>query len=100
MSAEETVDELVDKAIDEAIARVEKDNEDIKKRKPTPFRYLTDRKDIQAELASEVPSISTMKKPTTIRIVDDKLAILGLGDIQTIENVLRRHEATRKFKEK
>lgn len=100
MSAKETVDELVDKAIDEAIARVEKDNEDIKKRRPTPFRYLTDRKEIQAELGSEVPSISTMKKSTTIRIVDDQLAIVGLGDIQTIENVLKRHKATRKFKEK
>jgi len=101
MSAEETVDELVDKAIDEVLAKSEKDNEEIKKRKPKPFRYLTKEEEIKAELTPEVETpTSVMKEPTTPKIVEDELAILGLGDVDIIENVIKRHEASRKFREK
>lgn len=101
MSAEETVDELVDKAIDEALARSERDSEDIKSRKPKPFRYLTDKEEIQAELTpDETTPTSVMKEPTETNIVEDQLAILGLGDVDTIENVIRKHEASRKFRGK
>ena len=41
-----------------------------------------------------------MKDTTTAEIVEDKLAILGLGDVQTIENVINKHVASRKFIEK
>lgn len=100
MSAEETVDELVDKAIDEALARAGRDSEDIKKRKPKPFRYLTD-EEMKAELTpEETTPVSIMKESTAAKIVEDELAILGLGDVETIENVIRRHEASRKFREK
>ena len=43
MPSEETVDELVDKAIDEALARSERDSEDIKKRKDN---FFVSRKDL------------------------------------------------------
>jgi len=100
MSAEETVDELVDKAIDDALARADGDSEDIKKRKPKPFRYLTD-EEMKVELTpDETTPVSIMKEPTAAKIVEDELAILGLGDVETIENVIRRHEASRKFREK
>jgi hypothetical protein len=97
MSTEEKVDKLINKLIDEALAKSEKDNDDIKKRKPEPFRYLTDREEIKAELAQQT-SVSIMKKSTSTKIVEDKLAILGLGDIDTIENVIRKHEASRKIR--
>jgi len=101
MSAEETVDELVDKAIDEVLARSEKDSEDIKKKKPKPFRYLTDEEEIQAELTpEEITPVSVMQESPAAKIVEEKLAVLGLGDVETIENVIKRHEASRKFKEK
>lgn len=100
MPAEETVDELVDKAIDEALANAEKDSEEIKKKRPKPFRYLTDQKEINQELTSEKTQISVMKESTRAKIVDNQLAILGLGDMDTVENVLKRHEASRKFKDK
>lgn len=101
MSTEETVDELVDKAIDEALAKFDKDSEEIKKRKPKPFRYITGQEEIKAELTTEEETpVSVMKEPTTAEIVEDKLAILGLGDVQAIENVIRKHEASRKFVEK
>jgi hypothetical protein len=98
MSAEEIVDELVDKAIDEALVKSGKDVEEIKKRKPKPFRYITDKEEIQAELTSEeVTPVTVMKEHTTAEIIEDKLAILGLGDVEAIENVIRKHEASRKF---
>ncbi len=100
MSSEETVDELVEKAIDEALARSEKDSDDIKKKKPKPFRYLTDEEEIQAELTpEEITPVSVMQESPTAKIVEEKLAVLGLGDVETIENVIKRHEASRRFKE-
>ena len=99
MSAD-TVDELVDKAIEEALSKADKDNEEIRKRKPQPFRYLTDKEEINAELASEETPVSVMQDSPSAKVVEDQLAVLGLGDIDTIENVIRRHEASRKFKDK
>jgi hypothetical protein len=97
MSTEEKVDEIIDKLIDEALAKSEKDNEDIKKKKPEPFRYLKNREEIKAELSQQT-SVSIMKNSTSTKIFEDKLAILGLGDIDTIENVIRKHEASRKIR--
>lgn len=99
MPPDEDVDELVNKAIDEVIARAESRDEDIKKRKPKPFRYLTEKEDIQAELMrDETSSVSVMGESPAAKIVEDKLAILGLGDVETIENVIKKHQASRKFK--
>jgi hypothetical protein len=92
-------DEMINRAIDEVIAKAESRDEEIKKRRPKPFRYLTDKEDIQAELSkAEFIPISVMEEPSAAKIVDDKLAVLGLGDVETIENVIRKHQASRKFK--
>ena len=97
MPTDKTIDELVDKAIDEALEKSDSE-EELKKRRPKPFRYLK-KEEIEAELSSQEPeSISVMKEPSTPKIVEEKWAILGLGDIETIENVLRKHEASKKFK--
>jgi hypothetical protein len=99
MPTKETIDELVDKAIDEVLAKSDKDSEDIKKRKPKPFRYLTNDEEIQAELSPEDETpVSVMQESSTTKIVKNQLAIIGLGDVDTIENVIRKHEASRKFK--
>ena len=77
MSAEDTIDELVDKVIDDVLNKSDKDTTDeMKKRRPKPFRYLTDKEEIKAELTSEeaVP-VSVMKEPTTAEIVDEKIQI-------------------------
>lgn len=92
-------DEIINRAIDEVIARTESRDDEIKKRKPKPFRYLTDKEDIQAELSrDEFTPFSVMEEPSAAKIVDDELAVLGLGDVETIENVIRKHQASRKFK--
>jgi len=99
MSANETVDDLVDKAIDQALNKVDKDTEEIKKRRPKPFRYLSP-EEIKEELSKKETTFSVMKEQNAPKIVDEQLAILGLGDIDKIENVLQKHEASRKFKDK
>ncbi len=98
MPDDETVDELVDKVIEEAFAKSAKDNEDIKKRKPKPFRYLTNEEEIQAELTSEQSSPVSVMKDSSVKIADENWAVLGLGDVETIKNVIKRYEASRKFK--
>lgn len=97
MTTEESVDEKVDRAIEEALIRSDKENEDIRRRRPRPFRYLTDPKEIKEELTSDELSISIMEKSHSAKIYNEKVAILGLGDIDTIENVIKRHEASRRF---
>jgi len=101
MPDDETVDELVDKVIEEALVKSEKDNEEIKKRRPKPFRYLTNEEEIQAELTPKQPSpVTVMKDSPSAKIADENWAVLGLGDIETIENVIKRYQISRKFKEK
>jgi hypothetical protein len=41
-----------------------------------------------------------MKEPTSTEIVEENLAVLGLGNIDVIENVIKRHEASKKIFEK
>jgi hypothetical protein len=97
MQSDETIEDLVDRTINEAMLRHEIEDDDVKKRKPKPFRYLTDKEEMKAELEKIAP-VSVMKSPNAPRIIDDsRLTILGLGDIQAIENVIKKHEVSRKF---
>ncbi len=99
MPTEESLEELLDRAINEILTREEKPNEDIKKRKPKPFRYLTD-EEAQAELAKQSIQLSVMKEESKPKIFEDKFCILGLGDIETIENVLKKREVSKKFSDR
>ena len=95
MTNDNKIDELVEKVIDEALENSDND-EELKKRRPKPFRYLN-KEEIQDELKpEEQSSVSVMKEPTAPQIVEDNYAILGLGDIETIENVLKKHKASKK----
>jgi hypothetical protein len=99
MPDEESNEELVNRAIEEVLSREEKPDEGIKKRKPKPFRYLTG-EEAQIELSNQKTEISVMNEESLPNIVEDKFCILGLGDIETIENVLKKHEASKQVKEK
>jgi len=98
MPTEEEVEELVDKAIDEALIKAGLQDEEIKKRKPKPFRYLKNDEEIKAELKSEQTPPSIMTPPESPKIVDDFLKQVSMGDIETIENVIRKHQISRQFK--
>ena len=101
MPTNKTIDELVDKIVDEALARAESQDDAVKKRRPKPFRYITDQEEIKAELAKEeITQFTVMRDKHTPKILDDKFAVVGLGNVEAIENVIRRHEASRRFAEK
>ncbi len=99
MPTEESIEDLLDRAIDEVLSEEKKSQEDIKKRRPKPFRYLT-RDEAQTEFENQKTQISVMKEESKPEIFEDKFCILGLGDIESIENVLKRHEASKIFKDK
>ena len=90
----------IEKAIDEIISKSKVAGEGIKKQKTMPFRYLTNAEEIKAELnMGNITSVSVMKTSDTLNIVDEKINILGMGDVETIEGVVKRHEMSRKFKD-
>jgi len=97
-----TDDELINRAIDEAIANATETEEELKKRRPKQpsFRYLTD-EESKLELNKEtVEHVSVMTTPEMPKVTIDDIFIMGMGDMQTIENIVRRHQESRKFKEK
>jgi len=93
------MDESVSREIDDLIARLDCNGKDeLEKRKPKPYRYLTDEREIKRLLELEEKNyysvMNNSKKPL---IVNDYLSVSGLGDTQTIEKVIRKHEASRKI---
>ncbi|UCH72535.1 MAG: hypothetical protein JSW62_03030 [Thermoplasmatales archaeon] len=99
MSIDESIDELVDRLIDKA----EKSKTDVetKEIRPEPFRYIIDKEEIKSELsksAEKTPSISVMKLPKEIKMVDGKECLAGLGDADTIESIIQRHIQIRKLR--
>jgi hypothetical protein len=97
MTPDPTIEE-VNKAIDEILLKPDTKPE-IKKRKPQPFRYLTNPEEIKSVLEEfDESQVTVMKEPTAPKIVEDTMAIVGLGDVDAIESVIRKHEASRKFK--
>ena len=97
MQDDETIEDLVDRTLNEAMLRHDLEDEDVKKRRPKPFRYLTNKEEMKAEL-EKITTVSIMRATSAPKVVDDRLAILGLGDIQTIESVIRKHEISKKFR--
>jgi hypothetical protein len=95
MTNDNKIDELVEKVIDEALENSDND-EELKKRRPKPFRYLNKEEILDELKPEEQSSVSVMKETATTQIVEDNYAILGLGDIETIENVLKKHKASKK----
>lgn len=96
-SMDTSIEELVDRLI-----TTTDNEEDLKRRKPKQpsFRYLRDKDEIQAAL-SENPlqdDVSVMKTRQVLKIVDDNLAIVGIGNVEKIENIIQKHQASRKIK--
>ncbi|UCB58214.1 MAG: hypothetical protein JSV67_06305 [Thermoplasmatales archaeon] len=97
MTEEDSFDELINRIKDEKIDKSKLSDEEIKKRKPKPFRYITYQEEIEKEL-----SVSNQKTVMTSqdepKIIDNNWQILSLGNNETIENIVRRHIVSRKFK--
>ena len=92
-----TIDELVDKVLSKH------SNEDEEEIKTTfePFRYITNEEEIQQELedSKQVPfSVLDVSEKKSIYELEPEIFTMALGDLQVIENVLKKHESIRRNK--
>jgi len=91
-----SIDDLVDKIL--AKHKTEETGEekiDIEK----PFRYITDEDEIKQELKTDKPEpVSVMTFNTGLKQldIDQGLFTMALGDLDKIENILKKHEHIRK----
>jgi hypothetical protein len=96
-----SIDNLIDEAIDKVIAESGKTDDELKKRKPKQpsFRYLTN-DEIKEELEkADMENVSIMKSADKANIVADDVFKLGIGgDIHTVEEIIKRHQTSRKFR--
>lgn len=87
----------IDDLVDEILKKSDTDRE-IKKRKPKPsFRYLTDEEEIRSALLDEEKQISFMKNPDRVELFNEEIFKVGMGDVKTIENIIKKHETSRKI---
>jgi len=99
MTDDEAIDEALNKAINEALGNEEINDDEIKRRKPKPFRYITDENEIREEL--EIPEQKTvMREPDQPNITNDEWFVLGMGDMDTVESVIKRHQQRWKSRHK
>ena len=93
----------IEKVVDEALAEFEISDEHIKRRKPKhpSFRYLSPQES-KVEIEKEtIENVSVMTNPKSPKVTVDDISVLGVGgDINVIEEIIRRHQESRKFNEK
>ncbi|MEF8848953.1 MAG: hypothetical protein V5A68_07455 [Candidatus Thermoplasmatota archaeon] len=88
------VNHVIDKIIDKHQKKDEKEEE------IPPFRYLKNEEEISDILEQNTGfSIKTDRLPQAVKMVEGKSCLAGLGDTDTIENVIKKHIKTRKFKD-
>ena len=96
-------DGKIEKKVDEALAGFEIRDEHIKRRKPKQpsFRYLS-HEESKVEIEKEtVEQVSIMTDPGKPKVTVDDISVLGVGgDVNAIENIIRKHQESRKFNEK
>jgi len=69
-------------------------NEEIEKRKPKPFRYITDIDEINKELTNPIAKRTVMvdEQTTSKKLRENFENTLGVGDIDIVEQVLKKHQ--------
>lgn len=72
---------------------------EIEKRKPKPFRYVSDLKEINNNSIEEIPNSVMLDEVSTAQKIQENFeSVIGVGDIETIESVLKKHEEKRENK--
>ena len=89
--------ESIDNLVDEILNKSDTDKE-IKKRKPKPsFRYLTDEEEIKTALNEEEKQFTFMKNPSKKELFNEEIFKVGMGDVKTIEEIIKKHEVSKKI---
>jgi len=84
-------------SIDESIDMAERGEEDIKKRRPKPFRYINNEHDMQEELQiDKTPQFTLMKKSDGAEITMNEERLANLENAEKIEDIIKKHEGIRR----
>lgn len=69
------------------------DKDDLEKRRPRPFRYIKDLSElpVSEDLFSETV-MSTKSDFTVEKLIEQFDSVVGVGDVQAIERVVKKHE--------
>jgi hypothetical protein len=73
------------------------DKNDMEKRRPKPFRYIKKLSElpVSEDLFSETV-MSTKSDFTVEKLIEQFDSVVGVGDVQTIERVVQKHEKRNK----
>jgi hypothetical protein len=97
MGLYESIDDLVDEILNES----QEKPDGIKKRRPKPFRYINDKKEIKfilSELSEAEKQRTIMKNPNKTELFNEEIFKVSMGDIKTIEDIIKKHQVSRKIK--
>lgn len=72
------------------------DKDDLEKRRPKPFRYIADLSELSEEDFLSTTVMSTRSNDTVNTLMKQFDSIVGVGDVNTIEKVLQKHEKRNK----
>jgi hypothetical protein len=84
-------------SIDEPIDMAELGEDDIKKRRPKPFRYIDNERDIQEELEiNKTPKFTLMITSDETEITMNEERLSNLENAEKIEDIIKKHEGIRR----
>jgi len=84
-------------SIDEPIDMAELGEDEIKKRRPKPFRYIDNEREVQEELEiGKTPQFTLMKVSDEAKITMNEGRLANLENAEKIEDVIKKHEENRR----
>ena len=84
-------------SIDEPIDTAELGEDEIKKRRPKPFRYIDNERDTQEELEiDKTPQFTLMRTSDETEITMNEERLANLENAGKIEDIIKKHEGIRR----
>jgi len=73
------------------------DKDDLEKRRPKPFRYISNLSEVYEEDELITETVMATKSDTTVKkLMEQFETVVGVGDMNTVERVLQKHEQKHK----
>jgi len=84
-------------SIDEQIDMAELGEDEIKKRRPKPFRYIDNERDIKEELEiDKTPQFTLMRTSEKTEITMNEERLANLENAEKIEDIIKKHEGIKR----
>lgn len=89
--------ESIDELVDEILKNKQETNIEIEKQKAKPFRYIKNKEEIQKALTEKEKTVTVMKNPNKKELFNEDIFQVSLGDIEKIEDIIKKHQISRKL---